>query len=518
MGRRALFCEYLKKYLQLFQICCILKADNYDMEKEGLLMKRSATLLFAILMTASLLASCGGGETETAADTAAAVETTAETETELTHGLGTYDFGGVDYVAMVRQEKMTHFDAEEYTGEPLNDSVYDRNTKVTEEFNVTLGFVPVVSDMKTFNEAISQSIMSQDQAYDIITPDYWWGSEVNGWFFNLTDIDVLALDQPWWCGGWNEAATVEGMLPGAVGWYTLDMISNMNVVFFNKDLYAAAGLDDTFGLDGLYNTVREGKWTMDLFRQMSTTAAQDLNGDGEMTDADLYGSVSELQAGRAILWSSGMELCRKEEDGTLVPTLTSEKNYDIFKMALSFYEDDSNLYTTDGGLISRLFMGDQIMFNMKAVGDAVGYRDMEADFGIVPFPKYDDETGYRSRNFGSSYFAIPITAKDTEMSAVVLEAQNFYSYRDVRPTYYDTILKSKAARDEDTCEMLDLVMETCYIDPFFIYGTVLSGVADAPFNLVTSGKDTYMSKMESLATSIDTKLQTLIEALQQTAQ
>ena len=66
--------------------------------------------------------------------------------------------------------------------------------------------------------------------------------------------------------------------------------------------------------------------------------------------------------------------------------------------------------------------------------------------------------------------------------------------------------------------MLDLVMETCYIDPFFIYGTVLSGVADAPFNLVTSGKDTYMSKMESLATSIDTKLQTLIEALQQTAQ
>jgi len=460
-------------------------------------MKRSATLLLAILMTASLLVSCGGGETEMTADTAAAVETAAETETEMTHGLDARDFGGVDYVAMVRQEKMTHFDAEEYTGEPLNDSVYDRNTKVTEEFNVTLGFVPVVSDMNTFNGAISQSIMSQDQAYDIITPDYWWGSEVNGWFLNLTDIDVLALDQPWWCGGWNEAATVEGMLPGAVGWYTLDMISNMNVIFFNKDLYASSGLDDAFGLDGLYNAVREGKWTMDLFRQMSTAAAQDLNGDGVMTDADLFGSVSELQAGRAILWSSGMELCRKEADGTLVPTLTSEKNYDIFKMALNFYEDDSNLYTTDGGLISRLFMGNQIMFNMKAVGDAVGYRDMEADFGIVPFPKYDDETGYRSRNFGSSYFAIPITAKDPEMSAAVLECMASESYRTVSPALFETALKVKYASDSDVSEMYDLIRASNCFDFGRIFNDSLNGMTYTMFrDSLFKGQTEWMSKFQ----------------------
>lgn len=477
-------------------------------------MKRSASLLLAMLMIATLLASCGGGTSETTADTSSTSVDTEEvvTETELTHGLTGYDFGGENYVSLVRTEKMDHFDAEEYTGEALNDAVYDRNVRVTDEFNVTLGYVPVESDRTTFNNTISSSILSQDQAYDLIVPDYWWGAEVNGWFFNLMNVDVLALDEPWWCGGWNDAATIDGMLPGAVGWYTLDMISNMNAIFFNKDLYEQSGLDDAFSLDGLYNTVRDGKWTWDLYTQMCTAATQDLDGDGEMTDKDLYGSVSDLQSGRAILWSLGLELCHKEDDGSLTPTLTTERNYDIFQKALTFYEDQGNGYNVSSG---KLFMADQVMFNMSSIGAAVYYRDMESDFGIVPYPKYDESGEYRNRNFGSSYFAIPITAKNTEMSAVILEAQNFYSYRDVRPTYYDTVLKAKASRDEDTCEMMDLVLDTCYIDPFFVYGTNLNAVADIPFTLVEQKKDTYMSRMASEEKSINTRLEKLIEALHQ---
>lgn len=476
-------------------------------------MKRSASLLLAMLMIATLLASCAGSTTETTTDTTTTDVKTEPvvTETELTHGLSGYDFGGESYVSLVRTEKLTHFTAEEYNGEALNDAVYNRNNLVTEEFNVSLSFVDVVSDRTTFNNTISTSILAQDQAYDLIVPDYWWGAEVNGWFFNLTKVDVLALDEPWWCGGWNDAALIEGMLPGAVGWYTLDMISNMNVVFFNKNLYETSGLDSAFGLDGLYNTVREGKWTWDLFTQLCTAATQDLDGDGVITDSDQYGSISGLQSGRAILWSLGMELCHKEDDGSLVPTLSTEKNYDIFKKALVFYEDGGNGYERSG----NLFIGDQVMFDMTNIGSASGFRDMESDFGILPFPKYDESSEYRNRNYGTSYFAIPITAKNTELSAVILEAQNFYSYRDVRPTYYDTVLKAKAARDVDTCEMMDLVLETCYIDPFFVYGTVLNAVADVPFNLIVNGKDTYMSQMESLNKSIGTSLEKLITALKQ---
>ncbi|MBO4930690.1 MAG: hypothetical protein J6I42_00775, partial [Clostridia bacterium] len=166
---------------------------------------------------------------------------------------------------------------------------------------------------------------------------------------------------------------------------------------------------------------------------------------------------------------------------------------------------------------NAIFIADRALFLMSAIGNAVALRDMESDFGVLPYPKYnpEDET-YRNRNFGSSYFAIPITAKDVEMSAVVLEAQNFYSYRDVRPTYYETILKDKVSRDQDTAEMLDLVIDTCYIDPFFIYGTNLSYVADQPFSLIVSKSDTYMSKMQTLEKAVGKQLDRLIENIQPT--
>lgn len=484
-------------------------------------MKKLLTLLLVSAMLLGSLASCGESTTNADETTPASGDTTVteveavEEETELTHGLPEKNFNGADYVGLIRTSRITHFSAEEMTGEALNDSVYERNNTVSEEFGVTLGFVDVEDNSGTFNNTVSQSIMSQDAAYDVIAPDYWWATEVNGWFLNLMEMEHLDLTKPWWCIGWNDAATINNMLPGAVGFYTLDMIQNMNMIYFNKNLYDSLGFDAQFGLSGLYDTVRSGDWNYDLFTQMASTAALDLNGDGQMTQGDQFGTLSELQSGRALLWSSGLELCYRDDTGALVATLATEKNYDIFSTVLAFYQDtNTNLYNGDNNAI---FIADQALFLMSSIGNAVALRDMESDFGVLPYPKYNPEDeSYRNRNFGSSYFAIPITAKDFEMSAVVLEAQNFYSYRDVRPTYYETILKDKVARDQETAEMLDLVIDTCYIDPFFVYGTNLSFVADKPFNLITAKSDTYASEMQKLEKPVGKQLTKLIEAIQPT--
>lgn len=485
-------------------------------------MKKLITMLLLGAMLLSTFASCGertanaDETTDSASDVPAAEEVVeTEAETEMTHGLPDKDYGGADYVGLIRTSKLTHFTAEEMTGEALNDAVYERNNTVSEEFGVNIGFVDVEDNSGTFNNTVSQSIMAQDAAYDVIAPDYWWATEVNGWFLNLMEMEHLDLTKPWWCIGWNDAATINNMLPGAVGFYTLDMIQNMNMIFFNKNLYDKLGYDTQFHLTGLYDTVRSGDWTYDLFTAMAQGAATDLNGDGKMTQGDQFGTLSDLQSGRALLWSSGLELCYRDDTGALVATLTTEKNYDIFSTVLAFYQDtNTNLYN---GASNAIFIADQALFLMSAIGNAVGLRDMESDFGVLPYPKYNPEDeSYRNRNFGSSYFAIPITAKDMEMSAVVLEAQNFYSYRDVRPTYYETILKDKVARDKETAEMLDLVIDTCYIDPFFVYGTNLSYVADKPFNLIVSKSDTYASEMQRLEKPVSKQLDKLIEAIQPT--
>ena len=485
-------------------------------------MKKTIALLLLLSMLLTGFAGCSENSADTDETTNGTQNTAAEEqngsiveeaapETELTHGLPEKSFDGETYTALIRTSKLTHFTADEMTGESLNDAVYERNNTVSEEFSVNLSFVDVEDNSGTFNNTVSQSIMARDAAYDLIAPDYWWSTEVNGWFLNLTTMDNIDLTKPWWCGGWNDAATINGMLPGAVGFYTLDMIQNMNMIFFNKNLYDSLGFDSQFELNGLYDTVRAGNWTFDLFNSMAEAAALDLNGDGIMGVGDQYGTLSDLQSGRALLWSCGMELSGRDADGNLVPTLTTEKNYNIFKSVLDFYNQASNLYN---GNNNEIFSSDRALFLMSAIGNAVYLRDMESDFGVLPYPKYNPEDeSYRSRNFGSSYFAIPITAKNIEMSAIILEAQNFYSYRDVRPTYYETILKSKVSRDTETSEMLDLVIDTCYIDPFFIYGTNLSYVADAPFGVVLGKTDTYMSKMKQLEKPVNKLLEKLAESI-----
>lgn len=485
-------------------------------------MKKVTSILLLCALILSSFAACSdskGNENssdtaQTGSETAQSPESAAETEaeTELTHNLPSMNFDGETCTALVRTARLSHFTAEEFTGEALNDAVYERNMRVSDEFGVEFKFVDCEDNSATFNNIIGQSVMARDSAYDIVAPDYWWKTEVGGWFLNLKTVNYLDLDMPWWCNGWNEAAEIDGMLPGAVGFYTLDMIQNMNMIYFNKNLYESLSFDSTFNLNGLYDTVREGNWTYDLFCQMSDAAASDLNGDGTMSDGDRYGTLSELQAGRALLWSNGLELCTKDENGELTPTLSTEKNYDIFQSVLEFYKDSANRYDGD---INKIFSEDKSLFLMSAVGNAVYLRDMESDFGVIPYPKYnpEDET-YRSRNFGSSYFAIPITAKNIDMSAVILEAQNFYSYRDVRPTYYETILKEKVSRDADTSEMLDLIIDSCYIDTFFIYGSNLSFVADAPFNIVLSKTDTYMSTMKTHEKVIGKLLDKFISSLQ----
>lgn len=489
-------------------------------------MKKNVAMLLLCAMLVGSFASCGESETNADDPTSNVTDSTvtdvdspasdsaeeAETEVELAHNLPERDFGGADYVGLIRVSKLSHFTAEELTGEALNDAVYERNLAVEDEFGVKFGFVDLEDSSATFNNAIGQSVMAQDAAYDFVAPDYWWATEVNGWFVNLKTTEYLDLDKPWWCGGWNDAATLNDMLPGAVGFYTLDMIQNMNMIYFNKNLYDSLGFDSIFELSGLYDTVRSGDWTYELFTSMAKMAALDLNGDGKMTEGDQFGTLSDLQSGRALLWSSGLELCYRDEDGSLVPTLSTEHNYDIFSTVLEFYKDTTtNLYN---GASNNIFISGKAMFLMSSIGNANALRDMEDDFGVLPYPKYNEsDEEYRNRNFGSSYFAIPITVKDIEMSAIILEAQNFYSYRDVRPTYYNTILKDKLARDAETAEMLDLVIDTCYVDPFFVYGTNLSGVADKPFELIINKSDTYTSTMKALEKVVDKQLTKLAEAI-----
>lgn len=74
--------------------------------------------------------------------------------------------------------------------------------------------------------------------------------------------------------------------------------------------------------------------------------------------------------------------------------------------------------------------------------------------------KYDEaQESYLTSDMDNySVLGVPITCKNIDMVSVITESMNVESYRTVFPAYYEKALKGKYARDEESIEMIDMVM------------------------------------------------------------
>jgi hypothetical protein len=117
---------------------------------------------------------------------------------------------------------------------------------------------------------------------------------------------------------------------------------------------------------------------------------------------------------------------------------------------------------------------------------------MEADFGIIPPPKFDEQ---QDRYYVyvdpwcTSAVSVPITS-DYERTGLLLEALTYESRYTLLPAYYDINLKTKFARDDESKEMIDIILDNRLYDIGDVYGwgsmaTLFDGLAKGTNSLVT---------------------------------
>ena len=110
-----------------------------------------------------------------------------------------------------------------------------------------------------------------------------------------------------------------------------------------------------------------------------------------------------------------------------------------------------------------MFAKDRFLFYFLTTGEAAWLRVYEVEFGILPIPKGDkSQKNYISSTgtWGASNVFVPKSAKDVEMSDVMLEALASLGYKYIKPAYYDMILKSRATYDYASKGMIDIIFET----------------------------------------------------------
>jgi hypothetical protein len=158
-----------------------------------------------------------------------------------------------------------------------------------------------------------------------------------------------------------------------------------------------------------------------------------------------------------------------------------------------------------------MFAANQSLFLDATLFYIAALRDMEADFGILPYPKYDEaQDKYYSR---VSYYwccVIPVTNEDTEFTGAILEALNCESANSVVPAYYEIALKGKYSRDTESEQMLQLISDNRIVD---IGDTTMCDKIRDNFmaSLFASNKRDLASKLAS----VDKQLQKYIEKIPQ---
>lgn len=93
-----------------------------------------------------------------------------------------------------------------------------------------------------------------------------------------------------------------------------------------------------------------------------------------------------------------------------------------------------------------------------------GQMDINDQYGILPYPKYDEEQDGYHTNDRSGLMCIPKTVGNPELCGKAVELLAYYSNDTVVKAYYDITLDGKLSRDEESKEMLDILFDGVVYD------------------------------------------------------
>ena len=181
--------------------------------------------------------------------------------------------------------------------------------------------------------------------------------------------------------------------------------------------------------------------------------------------------------------------------------LNSEKTVSIVeKLNELFYKTQGIKSVGDSsnaGLYTKFLTGHTIFAPMQLQYTYEILRDYENDYGIVPMPKWDEEQEqyYSSVDAGSNVIAVPITATQLDLIGYMVESMSCESWKSVLPTFYDVALGTKSVRDEESIEMLDIILDNRSVDFASLYNAWNGWVFELP-GFVSSGN--FASKYKQL--------------------
>ena len=495
-------------------------------------MKKTIRMLAAFLAiaTAAGTVSCGGSASTSTDTTAAGGDTTTAPVTEAGYDYPDVDFGGYEFKVINFSDYYNCYvrlDLDEMTGETVDDAVFNRNRRVEEKLNFKMNeiieeFGGAWGNNNKIYTKLQASIMADDDAYDAAYTGLPFsnGLITDGYLVDLYTIPELHLDEEWWDVSLNKTLELNGKLYAATSALQLSSLGLTWALLFNKEM-----LDD-YKLEYPYQLVRDGKWTLDKMNEYFGKTAN-LNGDDTFEfkneGKSVYGvAAHKTTAAYMCLISAGNSLLSQDSKGQLVYNGADEHFFNtVDKLVDTLNYASGNAYfsatdsLTDPTSYYYLFSNNRAAFITTELKGTSRLRDMKADYGILPAPKYDESQKeyitFASENIHR--LVIPVTNDNLSRTGVILDALSFESKKEILPLYYNQTISQKGLRDEDSIEMLDLINATRMTEVGKIFG-ITTSLIDAVNTAVQEGNKEVASIVASADSAVKQNLEKLLAAIE----
>ena len=460
-------------------------------------MKRIISLLLALLVVAPtiLMNSCApatDAESAQETDTGAESETSRDgiTHTEM-HGVPKKDFEGENFHSYYFLESKNrpfytaatatyyYFTDEEASGDPMKEALWKRTELIVDHLNVsitgegyeddgiaTVLYNEIVADMDSYQQVMLHTIYGVEPLV------------ANGYLYDFAELPYVDLDADWWDKADMEKLRLGKIYPYGRGDF---VIPSPHIVTFNKTMI------DDLNLKDPYKLVDNYQWTLDEMLTMAKAAGRDVDHDGEYwADADVFGiCVPEVSKFNSFLMSCGQPVSRKNSEGRLELCINTEKTVKIIEMFADAAMIGGTLHVDmldhTGINMDRLFSEGRAMFALYDPSFLESLRDAEIDYGIVPYPMFDEyQRKYYSQDWGILW-AVPKQIRNPELVGSVSELYSYFSKDTAVAAYYDKVLDGKLANDLDSRRMLDLIFESVSFDPVYNYFGFRSNIGSIAF-------------------------------------
>ena len=281
-------------------------------------------------------------------------------------------------------------------------------------------------------------------------------------------------------------------------------------------LYFNDKMMEDYGLERPYQLVRDGKWTVDELARYSKTAAN-LNGDDAYTDEpdgnSSFGTVTFYSGISKFIFSCGALYVTKDKND--VPVIDcGERFVNVCQKLAGFFGSEGVFMNTDDTKFFSLFTSGRAMFLGAEIKTSQQMRDLEWNFGLVPFPKYDAaQSEYMSTSaHQSAVLTIPVSNTDLENTGLLFDALSFESDRMVLDAYFDVTVAQKGLRNDDSIDMLQIIKRGRSYDIGVAYQW-FNSIGDVVYNKVTVGDGDVVSAIEGKKASVQAEIDKTLEAI-----